>query len=516
MQKANDKTNRAETKNVILTIFGIMAFALALLLAFSFSTSPFYSTFGNDSLEYKLAGSAILDGLVMFRDIFHQKGALFLFVQAIGEAFCRIFNNERAGTFLIQYINLCAIMLVIVKTEKLFFSDSTDKKSKTVKTAIFLTTVFFFMSTFHLGNQVEEFALLFELIGLYIAVLYCKSVTDSYTFKPIYLLALGACFAVAFWYKPTTAVSLGACAVFIGLHMLFHKKTADFFKSVLFGVIGIAVVTIPLLAYYYSKGALFELLDQCFIFNVKYIESSKAADLSITQRLRNAVLIYGVPVAAVALAVLTKFNIFSVFALTLSAFNLLMFLLTSTICIFYFTPETVVLFAMLLALSKLESKSLKAFCLAALLLFSFSFSAYEFLNTYKVFEKSNADYWQQMVSDIDSFKRETEDIFSKEDKSNIFYVENKEFVDNDSRYFYYHMRNYPFTSKFCINFLTFENAEKYINSFYDDFENTPPKYIVVKNEFKDGNEYNKQIIEKTKRDYTVIYVSNAYTLYEIK
>lgn len=508
--------DKSKMKKSVLSVLAVMAFSFVLLLLSSFSTSPLYNTFGNDGLEYKLAGSAILDGFVMFRDIFHQKGALFLFVQAIGEALCRLFNDEKIGTFIIQYINICAVIFVIIKTEKLFFSNKSDKKSKAVKIVIFLITLFFFMSTFHLGNQIEEFALLFELIGLYIGVLYCKSVTDNVSFKPTLLFAVGICFAVAFWYKPTTAVSIGACAVFIGLHMLFNRRTADFFKSVLFGVLGIAVVTLPLLMYYYSKGALYDLLDQCFAFNIGYIESFKTAEMSLKQRLRNAVLIYGVPIATLIVAVLSRFNIISVFALTLSAFNLLMLLLTSTICIFYFTPETVVILALLLALSKIDSKALKSFCLVGLLLFSLGFFAYELLNTYNSYEKSNIAYWQQTVSDVRSFKNETKDIFSSDDKNNILYVENKDFVDNESRYFYYHMRNYPFTAKFCISFLTFENAEDYINSFYDKLENSPPKYIVIKNEFKDGNESNRGIIEKAKKDYSVVFVNEVYTLYQIK
>ncbi len=131
-----------QNRSRLLEFLYIAVVSFLLLLFFSTSTSPLYNSFGYDSIEYKLAGSAILDGLVIYRDIFHQKGATFFFIEAIGELLCRVLGSERWGTFLLQYVNMILVIFIAKKTADLFYN-STDKKSKVYAWSIVMSSVFF-------------------------------------------------------------------------------------------------------------------------------------------------------------------------------------------------------------------------------------------------------------------------------------------------------------------------------------------------------------------------------------
>lgn len=197
-----------QNKSRLIECLYIAVVSFLLLLFFSTSTSPLYNSFGFDSIEYKLAGSAMLDGLVIYRDIFHQKGAAYFFIEAIGELLCRAVGSERWGSFLLQYVNMILVIFIAKKTADLFYS-STDKKSKVYAWSIVVSSVFFWMTFFNGGNLVEEFSMLYEFVTVYIAVRYCvcadRQKENSCIFKPIYGFILGICFAVTFWAKQTTA-----------------------------------------------------------------------------------------------------------------------------------------------------------------------------------------------------------------------------------------------------------------------------------------------------------------------
>ena len=98
MNNISQKKYHSFFKTVILLFI-----SLILALVFCESTSPLYIVYGNDGIEYKLAGSAILDGCVMFKDIFHQKGVLFFYVESIGEFFKRFRRLQAAWTPAIRF-----------------------------------------------------------------------------------------------------------------------------------------------------------------------------------------------------------------------------------------------------------------------------------------------------------------------------------------------------------------------------------------------------------------------------
>ena len=507
-----------QNKSRLIECLYIAIVSFLLLLFFSTSTSPLYNSFGFDSIEYKLAGSAMLDGLVIYRDIFHQKGAAYFFIEAIGELLCRAVGSERWGSFLLQYVNMILVIFIAKKTADLFYS-STDKKSKVYAWSIVMSSVFFWMTFFNGGNLVEEFSMLYEFVTVYIAVRYCvyadRQKENSCTFKPIYGFILGICFAVTFWAKPTTAVFIGASVLVIGIHMLANKKFSLFWKCVAFGVLGIAVVTVPLLLYYHFNNALSDMINQCFLFNINYIESENSGGTSILILLKDIAFVYAFPFLMLLFAFIMHFNLLSMLCFVTATATMAMFLLTSTQYLCYHQVQVPIVFIFLLAFSTLNipKRRVKSFALTALVAFTMIFSVVMYVRTYLITNQNQ--YWQQVTEKVDNFKIGTEDIFAK-DTSNrdILYIE-----DNDykiSRYFYYHMKKYPFSSNFCVPFFERCNTSEYLDAFYYDFENAPPKYIVMANDREGLNDAFDEIIKKAESEYTVVYTDDTYSLYELK
>lgn len=507
-----------QNKSRLLEFCCIAVLSFLLLLFFSTSTSPLYSSFGYDSIEYKLAGSAMLDGLVIYRDIFHQKGAAYFFIEAIGELLCRIVGSERWGTFLLQYVNAILVIFIAKKTADLFF-DKTEKNRKLYAWSIVMSSVFFWMTFFNGGNLVEEFSMLYEFVTVYIAVRYCvyadRQKENSCTFKPIYGFILGICFAVTFWSKPTTAVFIGASILVIGIHMLANKKSSLFWKCIAFGVFGIAVVTVPLLLYYYFNNALSDMINQCFLFNMNYIESENSDATSILILLKDIAFVYAFPILMLLLAFILHFNLLSTLCLVTSVATMAMFLLTSTQYMCYHQVQVPIVFVFLLAFSTLNisKRRVKSFALTGLVVFTMIFSVGMYMRTYLMTDQNH--YWQQVTEKVDNFKIGTEDIFAKDTSNNdILYVEENDY--KISRYFYYHMKKYPFSANFCVPFFERCNTSEYLDEFYYDFENAPPKYIVMANDRESLNAAFDEVIKKAEGEYKVVYTDDVYSLYELK
>ncbi len=377
------------------------------------------------------------------------------------------------------------------------------------------------MTFFYGGNLVEEYSMLYEFVTVYIAVRYCvyadRQNENACTFKPIYGFILGICFAVTFWAKPTTAVFIGASVLVMGIHMLANKKFSLFWKCVAFGILGIAIVTVPILLYYHFNNALSDMIHQCFLFNMNYIESENSGGTSIFRFLRNIAFVYLLPFCALLLALILHFNLLSTLCLVTAAATMAMFLLTSTQYLFYYQVQIPIIFIFLLAFSTLNipKRRVKSFALTALVAFTMILSVGMYVRTYLL--PNHNKYWQQVTEKVDNFKIGTEDILDKDtsDKDTL-YIEDNGYNYIISRYFYYHMKKYPFSSNFCIPFFERCNTSEYLDEFYYDFENTPPKYIVMANDRESLNDAFDKVIRKAESEYTVVYTDDTYSLYELK
>ena len=88
-------------KNKVKDYIILIGISIVALLLFSISTSPLYKGFYiDDSAIFISIARSLLDGKILFKDIFDHKGPVLFGIQVIGQ----IISEGRNGMFLIQII----------------------------------------------------------------------------------------------------------------------------------------------------------------------------------------------------------------------------------------------------------------------------------------------------------------------------------------------------------------------------------------------------------------------------
>lgn len=498
--------------------------ALILLLMFSYGTSPFYVSYGRDSLEYKMAGSAILDGLIIFKDIFHQKGGLFFFVQALGEFFCRLFGNNRLGTFFIQSVNMFATTTIMYVSSIHCLSnyDFLYRKKYVFSFIITSSTLFFWIAHIADGNLTEEYSQLYNVIATVISLDFAGRLDfgEQYgkaEFKPVNAFVLGICFAVSLSFRFTNATIIGGVIIFIGIVLVKNKRVKTIFQSIVLGLLGILVIVIPQVIYYYVNDALDEMFYQTFIFNFNYIKNHSSG--SVIHNIVWYCFIVGFVLISVVIFVISKKRYVAGLAITLALSNMLMYLAIKITFNNYLQLEAPVLFVILIALASVKFKKLYTPLVSISLCFFILFFGarlYHFLNDF-YFVKSGAgkEQWEVMLEETESFYNDVSNLIDDDKNNDMLFLMGR----YSGRYGYYYFSRYPFSSAFDADFFTTQKADKYVEKFYDDYENSPPKYIVASNKYINYSEANKnysEIINDLPERYSMTYTDGTYTLYTLK
>ncbi len=512
---------KTKKKSIFLYYFMIFVLSSALLLVFSHSTSPLYSVFGNDSLEYKMGGAAVLDGLVIFRDIFHQKGAVLFFIEAIGEALCRLIGDERFGTFIVQLINFFITNCFIFNyTKKYIYQSNNDSIPKCYSYIIPVATILFWLSSIDGGNLTEEYAILYCIISIGIALDYSSKLDKKNgelpEFHSRYGFIFGICLAFACSLKPNCAIPIAACILFVFVVLVINKRFASIFKNIVTGIAGMAVVFVPILLYYYKNNALDDLFEQTVIFNFKYIVDTKTL---ITAHDFKHTIMWGGAIASITfLSIMCVFISKKKYTASLSAVvcvtSAVMYIIIGVAWPQYMQLEAPALFVLLCALCNVSKKKLSKFFVIAILAVAVLFSSARQLNY--IVKRYNAGFKENnlvVTQKIDSFYNGVNGIIDDSSNRQIVFV----MSEAEKRYAYYHFRQYPFSSYFALEFYTRHNNQDYLNKFKNDFENNPPRYVAVLADYKNNDElysYYSIVIDSLDDNYHEIFRDNNYILLE--
>lgn len=200
-----------ELKTIYIRIM-LSLLAITFVLAFSYSTSPFYSTFlWGDSEQFLSIGKLWLSGLIPYRDVFDHKGPLIFLINMLGFAM----TGTKTGVCIIQCFcfiitlnmtyNICR--LAVKNNIYILFS--------------ILTAIFVYIPTYGAGNYVDEYTLCCSSVCVYFLLkyFYAKPETHSPYVSIMYGLAFSACLMT----RATNAVVL-CCGVFVILIDLIKRK----------------------------------------------------------------------------------------------------------------------------------------------------------------------------------------------------------------------------------------------------------------------------------------------------
>ena len=255
-------------KKSILWCFPALAFAL--LLCFSYSTSPLYQYMGFDSAIFKTIGLGILQGKLPYTDLFDHKGPVIFYIDALGQWLI----PGKAGIFLLQILSLSLALYFIFRTVRLFVS------SKTAFISV-LMTCFPLVDFIEDGNHCEEWTLPFICASLYLAISW---ILDSGKKKHSLWKSLfyGCSFAFIFFIRPNDAVaSIGSVMFAVFMILITRRHYAEAFANAGVFLSGCGLAALPVFAYFASKGIVEEMLFGTIFYNIAYATNLSIKNIGI-------------------------------------------------------------------------------------------------------------------------------------------------------------------------------------------------------------------------------------------
>lgn len=241
-------------------------FHIIFLLVFSVLTiticsksSPLYPLNNWDDANcFFTVGKSILDGKVIYKDIFEQKGPLLYFIYSLA---CLISYNTFIGAYLIEILSCFLFMFFSAKTILLFCN----------RKALFLMpaagAVIFASPAFEQGGSAEELCLPFIAFGLYTGV---KAIILNQQIRKRDWLILGITSGAVLWIK----FSLLGFYIGFGIYMLYFYIKNKWYKPIgsglLFLFIGEIIAAAPIFIYFIVNDSLYYLFEVYFYCNLFY------------------------------------------------------------------------------------------------------------------------------------------------------------------------------------------------------------------------------------------------------
>ena len=224
-----------------------MLSGVIFILLFSSWTSPiFKGSYGYDSAFFSMVGRAIVNGKVMYRDYFDIKGPVFFFWEALGQ----LIHTDRIGINILQYI------CIIFATYFLYRICELYRLTGLQKVFVFFSVYFVYATTLWGGNSVEEYCLPLNLACMYFGLRYRKRLSDGLGIA----LFFGVTFGICALSKVTVAAPMCAIVLVIIIDLIKEKNYRGLIKCALLFIGGVAMVAVPVFAYYYFRGALSDML----------------------------------------------------------------------------------------------------------------------------------------------------------------------------------------------------------------------------------------------------------------
>lgn len=260
-----------KNKNIFLLIF---CFVISFVLLMIVSRSSFLYPFNNwnDANAFFTMGKSLMNGKVIFKDIFEQKGPLLYLIYGIGYL---ISNKTFLGIFILEVISSTIFSYTLCKIINLYL----DKKYIYFILPIFLM-ILYTSKAFSYGGSCEEFCLPFLGYSLYKLLVYSKEKKIRYI--DIYIVGLVS--GLVFLMKYTLlGISFSFC-VYVFVSLLLNKEYKRGFLFPFVFLIGMLTPILPWILYFLKNNALYDFINSYILINAF---SYGISNVSIVSRIFN-------------------------------------------------------------------------------------------------------------------------------------------------------------------------------------------------------------------------------------
>lgn len=256
MQFISDKIKEEKYNFILLSSFCFFFLFFCSKMSLLYPTNDW-----SDVNVYFNVAKGMLDGRILYTEVFDHKGPLIFLIYALG-AF--ISSSTFIGVFLILFIFWSLFAISIYSMARIYLPSLYS---------LLVTSICIYLSTSYLwmGGSAEEFILIFEGISLF---LFFKFFTDRAVKHNPYAMAVhGVLVASVFFIKLSIILFWFFPLLGIFLYLLFNKQYKNILVNLLGFFIGVAIVSLPILLYFVYHDAFREAYHVYIELNKQYSSS---------------------------------------------------------------------------------------------------------------------------------------------------------------------------------------------------------------------------------------------------
>lgn len=241
--------------------FGAIFISSLFLMMLCSESSPIYSgnTWDDVNVFYAI-GKKIIQGGVLYRDIFDHKGPWLYFIYALGYM---ISPNTFYGIYLIESFFMALLLYAVFLLSKIFFDEYISWVTMIVS-AVFLLDDNFIGK----GSNCEQLEMVF--VGICLLSFFMYFTGCIWQKLRILLFADGACFTMLFFMKFTNSIGPFILIGIMIVHTFIYGKNK--IKSLLYLLSGMLAAMLPVIIYFIRYHALYDLYTGYFKFNLAYAD----------------------------------------------------------------------------------------------------------------------------------------------------------------------------------------------------------------------------------------------------
>ncbi|MDD6157390.1 MAG: hypothetical protein PUB52_10290 [Lachnospiraceae bacterium] len=240
------------------------AVVVTLCLGMRLALNPWSDVLtGNDSAAYIYVAMMMKKGSVLYVDIFEHKGIFLYLTDLIG---LLLTEGKLTGIWILELVNAFITALLTFKVTKLL-TTKRPVQYITVAASVAALTVCMLLTD---GNLSEEWVLPWITLGLYICLKYL--IDKTYRFYEIILLGVGCAYII--FMRANMIAVFAAFMPIILVQMIIKKDWRNIGICVVNFILGLAIVTVPVIVYSVMSNSFEGMLDCYFLFSLSYCEKS--------------------------------------------------------------------------------------------------------------------------------------------------------------------------------------------------------------------------------------------------
>lgn len=239
----------------------LLLMCIAFVTVFSTPTSPLLAgkVTGVDSTIFMVIGKNWAAGHLPYVETWDHKGPMIFLVNAIGYSL----TGNHIGIYLIQIISLFITMVLTFKSFSLF---QPTRRSLALTTIILLSLTINYES----GNLTEEYILPL-MAGFYYVLLYYfykeENGADGRSSLLVAAFIAGLILSFSFLTRLTNAMGVCMGCLVLFVYLLRDKQFKSAVNALLAFLAGFALLTLPIIGYFYAHDALDEMWYASITFN---------------------------------------------------------------------------------------------------------------------------------------------------------------------------------------------------------------------------------------------------------